>query len=405
MKIPPHKERTSNMLYTDNITKLLGLKDVIVKNVEESQDLLRIDIEMPRREHQCPQCGSLTDRVHDYRMQPVKDCPAFGKQVLLRLRKRRYVCSQCGKRFFEQNTFLPRYYRSTQRMILSVINSFRETVSATHIAAEHNISVSTAIRYFGLVQYGSYKLPRVLSLDEFKGNADGEKFQTIITDAEHHIVLDVFKNRKSADLIKYFLKFPRKERLKVKYVVMDMSSLFRGVAKVCFPNAKIVADRYHVVRQAAWAMENVRKRVQKGLSPEWRKYFKRSRYLLNKKPQDLTPEEQDQLHVILGVSSDLEYAYILKNRFVELMHSDNSEIGRKRLGDWVYTAECADLKEFEACTKALHNWADEIINSFDCDYTNGFTEGCNNKIKVIKRVSFGIPNFEYFRNRILHCSA
>lgn len=68
----------------------------------------------------------------------------------------------------------------------------------------------------------------------------------------------LFKNRKSSDLIQYFLRFPRKERLKVQYVVMDMSSLFYGVAKACFPNAKIVADRYHVVRQANWAMENVR---------------------------------------------------------------------------------------------------------------------------------------------------
>lgn len=63
---------------------------------------------------------------------------------------------------------------------------------------------------------------------------------------------------------------------------MDMSSLFRGVIQTCFPNAIIVADRYHVVRQAVWAMENVRKNVQKKLSPEWRKFFKRSQCLLNK---------------------------------------------------------------------------------------------------------------------------
>ena len=87
------------------------------------------------------------------------------------------------------------------------------------------------------------------------------------------------------------------------------------------------------------------------------------------------------------------------------MHSDNSTIGKQRLSEWVYTAECARLKEFDACTKAVHNWSDEILNSFDCVYTNGFTEGCNNKIKVIKRVSFGIRNFDYFRNRILHCAS
>ena len=63
------------------------------------------------------------------------------------------------------------------------------------------------------------------------------------------------------------------------------------------------------------------------------------------------------------------------------------------------------IKEFDACTKAVHNWSDEILNSFDCVYTNGFTEGCNNKIKVIKRVSFGVRSFDYFRNRILHCAS
>ena len=58
-------------------------------------------------------------------------------------------------------------------------------------------------------------------------------------------------------------------------------------------------------------METVRKRVQKTLSDEWRKYFKRSRYLLNKNPEKMSPDEKDRLRVILGISSDLEYAYIL----------------------------------------------------------------------------------------------
>jgi Transposase and inactivated derivatives len=96
------------------------------------------------------------------------------------------------------------------------------------------------------VDYGSPHLPEVLSIDEFKGNAGGEKFQCIITDAKNHTVLDILPNRKSADLIRYFLKFPRKQRLKVKYVVMDMSSLFRSVANVCFPKAVIVSDKYQL---------------------------------------------------------------------------------------------------------------------------------------------------------------
>lgn len=389
----------------DNTAKLLGLEDVIVKNVDQNGGEIHIELELPRKAHRCPQCGETTVKIHDYREQRVKDCSAFGKNVYLHLRKRRYVCQSCGKRFYEENDFLPKYHHVTRRLVASVIGSFRETVSATHIAREHNISVSTALRYFDLVDYGVKRLSRVLSIDEFKGNAGGEKFQAITTNAETHEVLDILPSRKASDLVRYFMKFPRKERLKVRYVIMDMSSLFRGVVKICFPNAVIVADRYHVVRQAVWAMENVRKRVQKKLSPEWRKFFKRSKRLLSKNPAKLSPEEQDKLRVILGTSQDLEYAYNLKNGFLKLMKAPDSQTGRALLGEWTYLAETAGLSEFSSCTKAVHNWHEEILASFDCTYTNGFTEGCNNKTKVIKRVCFGVRNFRRFRNRILHCAA
>ena len=389
----------------DNTTKLLGLEDVIVKKVYDDAEGCHVELELPRRVHICPCCGESTDRIHDYRMQKIKDLPISGKNTYLHLRKRRYVCESCGKRFYEDNSFLPRYYRMTSRTVAAIINRFRSAVSATDIGRENNVSVSTALRCFDLVNYCCHHLPVVLSIDEFKGNAGGEKFQTILADADKQCVVDILPNRKSADIIRYFLKYPRKERLKVKYVVMDMSSLFRDVVQTCFPHAVIVADRYHVVRQAVWAMENVRKNVQKKLSPEWRKFFKRSRYLLNKNPKKMTDEELDSLRVLLGISSELEYAYELKNQFIELMHAPNSAIGRKRIAEWVYLAETADLTEFNACTKAIHNWSDEILASFDCRYTNGFTEGCNNKTKVLKRVCFGVRNFDRFRNRILHCAA
>lgn len=390
----------------DNYTaKIIGLKDAIVTKVEDKEKILEVHIELKRKKHICPNCGAETSTIHDYRIQKVKDTPAFNKEVVLYLRKRRYVCTECRKRFYERNLFLPRYYRSTQRKIVQIINSFRETVSATHIAKENNVSVSTALRYFDLVDYGSYKLPKVISLDEFKGNAGNEKFQTIVTDVENHKVLDILPNRKSGDLIRYFLKFPRKERLKVEYAVIDMSSLFYNVITTCFPKAKVIADRYHVARQANWAMENVRKDMQKSLSPEWRKYCKRSRYLLNKNPEKLTSEEKEKLCIILGLSANLMKAYELKNDFHKLMHCSSSEEGKKLLSDWIYHAENCKISEFAACTKAAHNWSQEILNSLDSPYTNGFTEGCNNKTKVLKRVSFGVRKFSRFRNRILHCAS
>ena len=391
------------MLYEDNTSKLLGLEDVIIKNVWDEGQEKHIEIELPRRNHACPSCGTETDRIHDYRMQMIRDISSFGKNVYLHLRKRRYICSDCGKRFYEKNNFLPRYHRMTSRKNARIIEDFRDTVSASYIAKKHNISTTTALRYFNLVNYTCKELPEVLSIDEFKGNAGGEKYQTILTDARNRKIIDILPNRKKADMIRYFRRF--KNRKQVKYVVIDMNPHFREVAEICFPKATIVIDRYHVTRQAIWALERVRKEEQKHLSADWRRFCKHSKALLNKAPEKLKDEEREKLRIILGLSTRLEQAYYLKNDFLFLMHSPNSEMAVELLADWIYRAESSRLSEFRECTRAIHNWGNLILNSFDVRFTNGYTEGCNNKTKVLKRVCYGVRNFARFRNRILHCAA
>ena len=387
----------------NNTTKLLGLEDVIVKNVYEDTSGCHIEINLPRRKYRCPRCGTMTDRIHDYRTQKVKDLDAHGVRTYLHIRKRRYICPGCGKRFYEDNGFLPRYHRVTSRLVAKVIFDFGKLHSAKDIGQSNNVSPQTALRYFKLVKYSGPELPEVLSIDEFKGNADGEKYQTIVTDAKNKKIIDVLPNRKKIDLIKYFSKFSNKND--VKYVVIDMSRNFKDVAETCFPQATIVIDRYHVTRQAIWALENVRKAEQKALSKPWRKLCKNSRRLLCKQPGKLEDDEKQRLRRILGLSTRLEIAYDLKNDFLEFMHSPNSEVAKKRLGDWLFHAENSHIPEFKACIRAMHNWSGYILNGFDVPYTNGFTEGCNNKTKVLKRVCFGVRNFETFRNRILHCAS
>lgn len=391
------------MLYENITSKLLGMEDVIVKNVWEEADHRHIEIELPRRKHRCPDCGRMTDAIHDYREQRVRDIPSYGKHTVLHLRKRRYSCVYCGKRFSEENGFLPRYHQITSRLVAKVIDDFRKLRPAKQIAAENGVSVTTALRYFELVSYRCGSLPEVLSIDEFKGNAGGERYQSILTDPKHQRILDILPNRKSVDLQSYFRKFSTRNSVKV--VVMDMNKAYLEVARACFPKAIVVIDKYHVVRQAIWAFENVRKTEQRKFSDERRKYFKRSRSLLTKHPSKLKGEEADAVSVMLLTSERLRQAYHLKNKFQEFMWSRSSAEGKKRLSEWILLAELAALPEFRACLTAVHNWDRYILNAFDFPYTNGFTEGCNNKTKVLKRVCFGVRNFPRFRNRILHCTA
>lgn len=388
-----------SMLNQDYTAKLLNLEDIIITNVENICEELHISIELPRKKHICPACGSATDYVHDYRMQTIKDVP-LARNTFLHLRKRRYRCT-CGKRFFEKNTFLPRYYRVTSRLVAEIIHAFEKVVPAKEIGCHYNVSAMTAMRYFRCVNHKPTELPEVLSLDEFKGNSGGQKYNSIVADPRNHKVIDILPNRYENDLIRYFSQF--ESRKNVKYFVCDMNPHFRQVGKICFKNAVVVADRYHVIRQAYWAMERVRKNEQNKLSTSFRKYFKKSKYLLTRPIEKLTGEEASKLALMLEISPRLADAYRLKNEFLTVIRSKSSAEGRKKLVDWLSSVEVMDLPEFRDCTKAYHNWFKEILNSMDVPWSNGFIEGCNNKTKVLKRVCFGMRNFRNFRNRILFC--
>ena len=121
----------TNMLYTHFTQEVLGLQDVIITKVESNEKELIIYAELEKKEHNCISCGTATDTIHDYRKQSVKDIPAFGKLVSIVLRKRRYRCPCCGKRFFEKNSFLPKYHRMTNRLSAFVINKLSDERSFT----------------------------------------------------------------------------------------------------------------------------------------------------------------------------------------------------------------------------------------------------------------------------------
>ena len=95
----------------------------------------------------------------------------------------------------------------------------------------------------------------------------------------------------------------------------------------------------------------------------------------------------------------------LKNGFLSLMHSSNSEVAEELLSYRVLRAEAARLPEFHKCTRAVHNWSKYMLNAFDVPCTNGYTGGCRSKAKVLKRVSYGVRNFARFRNRSLHSAS
>jgi transposase len=146
----------------------------------------------------------------------------------------------------------------------------------------------------------------------------------------------------------------------------------------------------------------VRKSEQKKFSDVRRKYFKRSRWLLLSRQEKLTEEQCQQLENMLAISLKLRKAYWLKENFYKFMDSKDIYEAKKNLKNWNLCIGVAQLEEFKKCFDIVNKWQPYILRAFSLGYTNGFTEGCNNRIKVLKRNCYGVKNFTRFRNRILH---
>ena len=182
---------------------------------------------------------------------------------------------------------------------------------------------------------------------------------------------------------------------------MDMWRPYYDLAKQHFTNATIIIDKYHVVRQLIWAVDNVRKRVQRKLSKEDRKFFKHSKKLLLTKRDKLTIEELNNLYIIFSYSEDIRLAYEFKNIFYEILKLKDKSRVRQQLIYWIEELKESNIKEFKECIRAFRNWLEPIINGIVEPYNNAYTEGKNNKTKVLKRISYGIRTFKKLQKRIL----
>ena len=388
-------------MLSNYINKLLDLKDVKVKKIIQADHFVEIHIETEPTLHNCPACGNETKRIHDYRMQKIKDLPFQLKNCYLVLRKRRYICS-CGKRFFESYSFLSRYQQRTRRLTMKTVDLLRDTISIKKVAEMTNLSTNTVIRILDTIGYDCPKLGDSISIDEFKGNAETGKYQCILVNPKKRTILDILPDRRQPHLSEYFRKISRPERYRVKYFVCDMWQPYVDIAHTYFPNAKIIIDKYHFIRQVTWAIENVRKRLQTSMIPSLRKYYKRSHKLILARYYTLKDANKKACDLMLQYSDDLRLAHQLKEDFYDICQCKQYKKQRLDFWDWIKMAEKCGIPEFEKCAATYRHWSEGILNAFKYSITNGPTEGFNNKIKVIKRTSYGIRNFKRFRTRILH---
>lgn len=386
------------------IKDLLDFKDVEVKKIKNLKDSLQIYIELPKIPQYCPRCAFETTKVHDYRTQSIQDIPVTFKPTTLFYRKRRYECCVCGKRFYEQNNLVGRFARKSKRLVSYITEELRNLSSAKDIAKKCHTSpnfISRLLPYFSVT---NYHLPKVLCIDEFKGNSGKYKYQVALINGETHEVVDILECRHKHVLCDYFRQFPKEELDNVKYFVTDLWETYKDISFTYFRKAKIIADHFHWARYVCEAVNKIRIEVQKNLPKKERIYFKHSRKLLLSRQCNLKYDEQkDELsNILTNYSENLRIAYREKEELLDILHSDeDASTKTKRFSSWVKHNLESDIPQLQDCAKTYQHWYTEIKNSLCVPYSNGPTEGFNNKIKTLKRVTFGMRNFKNFKARIM----
>ncbi|MFC2949124.1 ISL3 family transposase [Virgibacillus sediminis] len=385
---------------------LPGFENTKILKLEKAESAYHIHVQLPKKTHRCPDCGTMTERIHDYRSQKIQHLKLFERKTYLFYRKRRYAC-ECGKRFPEKNPFVNRYQRHTvewnQALGLRIIQgkNFKDS------AAQYHTSPTTAMRRFDQISSGRLRevetLPKVIAIDEYKGDTDKGKYQVIIGDAKTGRPLDILPDR-SVSTVKRYLEEKGDE---VEMVIMDMSYGFKSAVQKALGKPIIIDDRFHFCRYIYWALERVRRRVQKEFHPYDRKKCKRMKHVFYKHYENLSEKQHWYLERYLGMSEELRTAYGLKESFRTWFEGAKKEgqanIGKVKTGLYHFyrQVEKSGMEEFIKAIQTLQNWQPEILNSFAFGYNNGFIEGLNNQTKVIKRNAFGFRRYDRLKHRVL----
>ena len=394
-------------MHKNNIINLLGIQENLVKKVERNEKSINIYLESKPKLHICPSCHCYTKHIHDYRIQKIQHINIGQIVSFLFLKKRRYICHHCGKKFYENYDFIQKYFRKSNMLFENVCNDLKKLKNFKTIAQDNHICIPTVVRYMHYYTFLSDKynvrLPKRIGIDEFKGNCNGTKYQFHIFDLDTGNTIDILKERTYNFLETYFSKFSLQERLNVKLVSMDLYAPFKRVIKDKLPSATIVADAFHYTRIAMKPLDDLRLNLWRNTSGKEKYYFKNIKHALMKDVSKTTQKDSEKLLYAFELSPFLKKAYQLKQQFLNIKKLPTYEEKENAFKKWLFDAECSTIKEFKSSIKTLKQWHQYISNSFKYNVSNGPVEGKNNLIKTLKRISFGFRNLTNFRNRILIC--
>lgn len=381
---------------------ILGITELKIEQVNRDKG---IEVwALPTRRPHCKHCSSNKLRIKATHNRTVKHTRQGNQVMTLHLKVPKYHCPDCGRYFRHEFTGIRPRYRSSEAFQIEVFEAHHEGVTQRKLSRSHGISSATVERWYQekIQQKYSEKdrrsCPQILGIDEhFFTRKQG--YATTFVDLKNHKVFDVQLGRSESSLRRYLSQLEGRER--VRLIVMDLSETYRRIARHYFPNATIVADRFHVVRLInhhflkAWKIQDEEGRKNRGLLS-----------LMRRHQWHLRDDQYENLMAYLENFPVLKRLYEVKqtlNQFI-LRKSVNESYMSQLLPDFLELLKQMNVSPLKGLAKTLTSWLQPILAMWRYERSNGMTEGFHNKMEMLSRRAYGFRNFENYRLRVMtHC--
>ena len=379
-------------------TILLGLEDYRVGEVWEEGERVIVQTKVKVKQ-KCPHCGSARLYSHgECKPREVLHTWSNGRMVYLELHRCRWKCRDCNHTFTEGSELVRSRSRLTRPAEAEALWQLKDR-NFGQVTRELGVGYGTLRRLLEreideeALGFMKYEGELYLGIDEHSFRH--QDMVHTVTEVKQRKVVGILGDDRIATLKTFLSKIPED---KVKEVCIDMKEGLRKAAEAVFPLARVVVDPFHIIADSNRRMDEAR-RIEQDVHRKRKVQIPKKIFLVGR--EKLTEEKRQKVDTLLEKYPSLKVFYWAKEKIRELYRQPDRGEATKLLENIIFNLKAADDGELIRWGNTLKHWSDPILNHFDNHTTNGFTEGCNTKIKMLKRISYGLRNVEVYWRKML----
>jgi transposase len=357
----------------------------------------------------CPRCGRSGPVYDTQRTRLYEYVPLWGFPVYFKYAPRRVSCPVDGI-LVERVPWGEGKERMTTTYQI-FLAQWAKRLSWLEVATVFRTSWDSVFRAVrSIVEYGlahrDLSGVEAIGVDEIQVFY-GHKYLTLVYQIDQHArrLLWCGSGHTVKTLLCFFRQWGVKRSAVLKYVCSDMWAPYLKVIHKKAPQALHILDRFHIMKHFGDAIDQTRRTEVRELKANGQlNVLEKNRWVLLKRPENLTEKQTVRLNDLLKVNLRSVKAYLLRQDFQQFWEYSDPPCAARFLDDWVTRTLKTNLDSMKSVAKMLRNHRALILNWFipEKKLSSGIVEGLNLKAKLTIRKAYGFKNIDHLQLALYH---